>query len=156
MRRARRMAVDELAVDGEINLVPYLDIMVNLIMFMLMTYQVLVELHTISFNPPGSDPGPSTPHSFLTVVIADDRYLVLRDGQTVDVIPSTSTGYDTEGLQRALVAENHDIDPNLVVAATPDVPYGAIVRTLDAARQTADGKPLFPEVVLGAPTMAGK
>ena len=146
-RKLRPRDKDEL---GELNIVPYLDIMVNLIMFMLVTFQVLVELRTISFNPPGS--GPAGPvKAFLTVLVEQDRYLVLRNGASVRDLPNTPSGYDTVGLTGALVDENHGVDPNLVVAATPDVPYGAIVQTLDAARTSGDGTPLFPQIVLGAP-----
>jgi len=134
---------------GEINLVPYLDIMVNLIMFMLLTYQVLVELRLISFNPPAAGPGPAPGDKpkeetkMLTVVIYGAGFKLLTSDESAgtELVPKKNNDYDYAGLKDHLkeIKTAVKVDPHLVVVATPDVIYDTVVKTLDAARCDISG-----------------
>lgn len=146
---------------GEINLVPYLDIMVNLIMFMLLTFQVVAELKVINFNPPASGVGAGTPDPtkealLLTVMITSKGHVILtsNDGAGTQTVPKGAADYDyaklSEDLQKLQEMPNLNVDPeNLVVVAEPDITYDKVVATLDAARSKKDGTDLFPKVTLG-------
>jgi biopolymer transport protein ExbD len=150
--------------EGEINLVPYLDIMVNLIMFMLLTFQVLAELKMITFNPPasGGDDTVTTGDKdeekklMLTVMITKSGFQILTTDENAgkEVIPAKNDGdHDYADLTKRLERIRKDvtnIDENLIVVAEPDIIYDVVVKTLDATRTTADGKKdLFPKVTLG-------
>jgi biopolymer transport protein TolR len=148
---------------GELNLVPYLDIIVNLNMFMLLTFQVVLELKVINFNPPAS--GPSTdiagknvddPTVVLSVLITKSGHAITTtEAIGTKQVPLKGVDYDYAELEKQLEAlrdrTDIKIDPdNLIVVAEPAVTYDKVVATLDAARYRQDGKTeLFPHVTLG-------
>lgn len=146
--------------DAELNLVPYLDIMVNLIMFMLVTYQVAVELKLIQFNPPasGSDVSQGSNDQektvALNVIITHDNFQILTTGgDGKKIIPKRGSDYDYKALTAELTALKTNpelkVSESLMVVAEGDVVYDIVVQTLDATRATIDGKDLFPNVSLG-------
>src|SRR5215831_18031604 len=62
VRRKRKLVEDEES--HELNIVPYLDILVNLIMFLLVTQATLVSLGIVDVSAPSyaaAGPGPSNP-----------------------------------------------------------------------------------------------
>jgi biopolymer transport protein TolR len=75
---------------GELNIVPYLDIVVNLIMFLLVAQATMVALGVIDVTAPSyAPPGPSTtekpqdpdkPDLKLTIGIAEDGYYIAAKG----------------------------------------------------------------------------
>lgn len=148
---------------GELNLVPYLDIIVNLNMFMLLTFQVVLELKVINFNPPASGPstdivGKSTEDKtiVLTVMITKSGHMITTDADSgTKQVPMKTGDYDYVELEKQLedLRKRPDIkvDPdNLIVVAEPAITYDKVVATLDAARYMADGtSELFPHVTLG-------
>jgi biopolymer transport protein ExbD len=147
--------------DAELNLVPYLDIMVNLIMFMLVTYQVLAELKVIPFNPPASGPDtnigenkPDEPAAMLTVLItaAGFRILTTQADMGVETVPlAAGDKLDYAELSKRLsrIQKDNNIDPQLIVVAEPQIIYDVVVKTLDAIRTGPAGEELFPMVTLG-------
>jgi biopolymer transport protein ExbD len=168
-RRRFKQEEDSASV-GELNLVPYLDIMVNLIMFMLLTFQVLAELKIINFNPPasgsenqiGKQSDPNEKVVMLTVMITNQGYQILTNDDTLgkEIIPTTVTDGKKEHDYAKLTAQLIDIrkrlqvgttkvDDNLIIAAEPDIQYDVVVKTLDATRTKEDGTDLFPLVTLG-------
>ena len=163
MARSRFHKEEEHSIaDGELNLVPYLDIMVNLIMFMLLTFQVVAELKIINFNPPASGPGfdigSQSPEGeklvMLTVMITKEGFQVLtdRDDMGTEKVPLKNGDWDYDELSLRLDRVKKavaNIDENLIVVAESDVIYNTVVRTLDAARTSPDGHELFPRVTLG-------
>lgn len=148
---------------GELNLVPYLDIIVNLNMFLLFTFQVVLELRVINFNPPAS--GSSTDivgknqedkTVVLTVMITKAGHMITTDTESgTKQVPMKSGTYDFAQLETELegLRKRPDIhvDPdNLIVVAEPAITYDKVVATLDACRYMADGTTeLFPHVTLG-------
>jgi biopolymer transport protein TolR len=161
-RNRRRIPEDEHDIaDSELNLVPYLDIMVNLIMFMLLTFQVVLELKIIQFNPPASGAGgasadaPDEKPLLLTVMITGSGLRILTDNADAgaETIPMVDGKYDyaklSENLRRLKFDSGLKIDENLIIVAEPQIDYDTVVATLDAARATKDEKELFPHVTLG-------
>lgn len=161
--------------DGELNIVPYLDIMVNLIMFLLVAQATMVSLGMIdvtapTYGAPGPSAGadPSQQQLRLTVGIARDGFYIAakggvlpgeeaettgeltKDGVTrsAPTIPKKANGtYDYPALARKLrgIKTAFPKTTSVFVAAEPLTPYEAIVKTLDATREDAKGK-LFPNV----------
>lgn len=160
----RRIKEDEFNIsEGELNLVPYLDIMVNLIMFMLLTFQVVAELRIINFNPPASGgPGAGGEAAeeerklLLTVMITGSGHKLLTDDVDAgtQTVPLGADGkHDFTKLQADLQKLQENVPQidreNLVIVAEPQIEYELVVKTMDAARTTANGEDLFPNVTLG-------
>jgi biopolymer transport protein ExbD len=142
--------------EGELNLVPYMDIMVNLIMFMLVVTAYLVELREAPVLAPqyNSGAGQSTekPKAFLSVNIVPQGIVILGSNIAINqTIPVQNGQYAFDAFQQFLreTKDNpaYDISPNLVIAAQGTVPYKVIVKAMDAARQDKQGE-LFPGVTL--------
>lgn len=143
----------------DLNLVPYLDIMVNLIMFMLVTYQVVVELNLIQVNAPtrggtnALSDNPDEKPLILTVAITTQGFRILTTDVTAGTenIPMKGTDYDygelTIHLER--IKAGVKVDPHLIVTADPNIVYEKVVATLDAARKDSKGEDLFPKVTFG-------
>ena len=79
---------------GELNLVPYMDIMVNLIIFMLFTMSGFVQMKVINVSLPAidtgatnSEPPPEEPEKKLAIVLAilDKKgFIISLNGQIVN------------------------------------------------------------------------
>jgi biopolymer transport protein ExbD len=154
---------------GELNLVPYLDITVNLVMFMLLSITGLLEFASINVNAPkyggGAGVGDTTEKRLLlTVAISKKGFFIAGAGAILGqeetpsapastagepTIPLRGTEYDFASLTEKL-AQVKAAFPNetkVIFAADPDVRYETVVRTMDAAREH-EGKPLFYDVSL--------
>src|SRR5689334_15016682 len=110
MSRTRLQKSDE--AEGELNIVPYLDILVNLILFLLVTQSTLIALGVIdvtapTFVPPG--PGPSTTSSALklTIGIAHDGFFIAAKGGVLpgDGGPTIARSKDGSFDYRALTSK---------------------------------------------------
>ena len=137
---------------GELNVVPYLDIMMNLIMFMLLSVTGFVVLGMIPATLWTSRPMPSTraaPQAISVTISERDGFLVDGWGAS-ERISKRGAAYDYRALTDVLREFKAEV-PNatrVVVAADPGVEYAVLVHTLDAARETADHRPLFFDVAL--------
>lgn len=143
----------------ELNLVPYLDIMVNLIMFLITITAYIVEMKQATVLAPGGG-GPCVgencgdkPKVFLTITVLDQGYAVLSsDAASVPAWQADKVNgdYPYGALQAQLrtYKENYDLADNLIVAADSQVPYKVVIKTLDAAREDGAGG-LFPGVTFG-------
>ncbi len=159
---------------GELNIVPYLDIMINLIMFLLVIQATLVSLGMIDVTAPSySVAGPSANQENqgdqlrLTVgVSAEGFYIAAKGGvlpgeentpteltadgvtRSPPTIPKRPDGtFDFPGLARKLrtIKTAFPGATSVYVAADDNTPYEIIVKTLDATREDAQGL-LFPNV----------
>ena len=171
----RLSAQKELAPDeegGELNIVPFLDIIMNVLMFVLATVSVTF---TSSFDtmPPrsgGSGRAPTTPSLGLTITIVPEGFSVKAKGGNVatgcdDIGPGLAVGKapNDQGMQdydyRKLTAcvrklknssEDFKDENQVVITANPEIPYQTVVGVIDAVRRTDEGEDLFPEVNFGA------
>lgn len=170
-KKRGRIHFDDEHIDGEINIVPYLDIMVNLIMFLLMVQVTSIALGMINVNAPSyAPPGPATqgpkPKKTLrlTVGIAADGFYIAAKGGVLPgatpeseqpeeakrkpTIPKLANGkYDFKALTRKLRSIKNvfpDVEA-IYVAADDTTAYQDIVKTLDASRSDSTGT-MFPNV----------
>ncbi len=148
---------------GELNIVPFLDIVVNLMLFLLATSAVTMAVAQIEVDVPGTCGGRDCPEIEpgldLTATITD-RGVVLsgHDGfvapgceQTSSAAVTTIAGHDYEAL-RACAERLHaayPIERSVIITADPAVEYEHVIATMDAMRGSDDA-PLFPGVRLAA------
>ena len=156
-RFRRDLAKAEEAEDegGEINLVPFLDIVVNVIMFLLATITQVVALGNINVSSPGyadavpaqAQPAtPDEPKLNLNVTVSDTGFIIAGSGGVLydnDVpgklptIPKRGRDYDfarlTEMMNRLKAAYP---DENVaILGANAGIPYEIVVRTMDSVRE---------------------
>lgn len=158
---------------GELNIVPYLDIMVNLTMFMLVSMTSVIQFGILnvaapSYGPPqaAQQQAAKKPDLLLTVAISTKGFFVAGSGgvlgatpqQKVDpknappTIPLLASGkYDYTTLTRKMVDIKNGFpdESKVILMADQAVPYEVLVATMDAIRDDA-GRRLFYDVVLGA------
>jgi len=145
----------------ELNLVPYLDIMVNLIMFLITITAYIVEMRQSTVLAPGGDSGPcqgadcnKETKPFLTITVLNQGFALLSSKP--DQIPAwqadkVNGDYPYGQLQKTLreYKENYpNLAENLIIAADNKVPYKVVMTTMDAAREDSAGG-LFPGVTFG-------
>lgn len=145
--------------EQELNLVPYLDIMVNLIMFMLTVTAYIVELRQApvlvpAYDNSGGGAGDVKQEAYLSVVISPKSFAILSS--TPDAIPADELVKDANGeypyarLTQTLRSyrAQYNVLNNLQIVPLPTVPYSVLVATMDAARSDQQGD-LFPGITLG-------
>ena len=152
---------------GELNIVPFLDIITNVLMFVLATVSVTFTA-TIDTNPPraggaGARP-PTTPSLSLTILVVPDGFSVKARGGNVApgcsdagpglAVPKAGGDYDYTQLNscvKRLKALSPDFkeETQVTISANPNIPYQAIVSTIDAVRRADTGEDLFPDVNFG-------
>ncbi|MGD0675211.1 MAG: biopolymer transporter ExbD [Polyangiaceae bacterium] len=175
--RVRRLSTPrELSPDeegGELNIVPFLDIITNVLMFVLATISVTFTT-MIDSQPPrasGSSSRPPTkPSLSLNIIVIDKGFIVSAFGQRIGegcqgpgsgVAVGLKTGdgqqdYDYGSLSACArrlknqVAEAAD-ETAATVTANKDIPYQVIISTIDAIRRSDDGQELFPDINFGVP-----
>ncbi len=136
---------------GELNLVPYLDIVTTLtILFLAITAYAAeaFDLHRLDTDVPGYTPvGDGSP---LRVDVEHDGFRVVS-GDRVSRLPREADAYPYTALTRELRALRPGTDgsASAVVTASSGVPYATVVATLDAMRSDEAGA-IFPRVALGA------
>jgi biopolymer transport protein TolR len=164
---------------GELNIVPYLDIVTNLVMFMLLSMTGLISLGVVNVSAPKiagdgavqAQPAGAQPRLLLTVAISRRGFYVAgasgvpgADAPAVDparppTVPLRADGrYDYEALNREMqrVKERYPKETNVIFSAEADVPYDALIETMDACREarvarpdgTIERRPLFFDVSL--------
>lgn len=168
-RRSKVHDPDPSEIVGELNIVPFLDIVVNLIMFLLATSEAVLAIVQIEAQLPqlgGKSGGgvAAEPGLNLNVTLTDTGIIVTGSGgklapgcQTVTsgaVITVPMSGkdvYDWKGLTDCAVQikTKYTSEKDVIVGADPMVHYEHVVAAMDALR--SDGKQeLFPSVLLSA------
>lgn len=161
---------------GELNLVPYLDIVTNVMLFLLATITSGLILGNINSALPdyvepvaGMTAPPQNPEEQsiqLVVAVTKSEIQVFSlsglEGtlqQPKARIPATKPGREYEFAKLTEVAQDivkrhwpekgsrPEASEEVILMADPEVPYSAIVSTMDALRQAGDGTRLFPAVL---------
>lgn len=159
---------------GELNIIPYLDILMNLIIFILLSMSGLATFGILNVNAPSfgaesSGGGPDDkPPLLLTVAIAPNGFYlaatggvlpgvaegsVAAPGQGAPTIAKTPAGeYDYPALNSKMkeIKTAFPTESKVIIAADKDIQYEVLVTTMDSLRETSDHKLLFPDVTLGA------
>lgn len=167
LRRERERLEEEAEESGEINLVPYLDIVTNILMFLLVTISTMVVVGNIeiatpqrSTNGPGTDPDPEEqPPLNLTVAITGKGFIVAGSGGVLfeDDIPNklptipklSGDRYNYEALQKLLVKikKQYPAEKQVILAANPDIQYEIVIGAMDVLRVGPEDELLFPSVL---------
>lgn len=171
-RKAKPKEVDPGEEGGELNIIPFLDIITNVLMFLLATITTVFTA-TISVPAPRASTGPSAPGQSdevnITVKVVREGYIVgapggfLQPGCTAVsnaalTVPLVGGQHDAAGLTRCMQAIRNNPEwrselanrRNIQVAVNGDVPYHVLVTTLDALRESRPGaRDLFTEPALG-------
>lgn len=151
---------------GELNIVPFLDIIMNVLMFVLATVSVTFTA-TIDTFPPRAGAGaraPTTPTLGLTILVVPDGFSMKARGGNVApgcndtgpgiAIPKKDGHYDFDAL-KACAAKLKSAAPEfkdemgVTISANPPIPYQAVISTMDAVRKNEAGEDLFPDVTFG-------
>jgi biopolymer transport protein ExbD len=162
---------------GELNIVPYLDIVVNLVMFMLLSMTGLISLGVLNVSAPkisgegaGATQTEDKPKLLLTVAVGKQGFYVAgaggvlgKDSSTADTtrpptIPLRDGNYDFAALteQMKTIKAQFPNETQVILSADADVIYETLIKTMDACRESVsklpDGrierKPLFFDVSL--------
>jgi biopolymer transport protein ExbD len=134
--------------EGELNLIPYMDIMVNLLVYVVVLVPMVTlgaaPVSTSGYGPDGAKRPPA-----LGVVIGTDGFAIQRDEETVATIARDGGDYPVAALATELrtLRDAGGVDETLTLGADPRVPYVTLVKTLEAVRTDARGD-LFPKVAL--------
>ena len=141
---------------GELNLVPYLDIMVNLTLFMLVSMTSVIQFGILNVSAPtygaaaAAEPR-KKPDLLLTVAISTKGFIVAGSGGQQPMISLLEGKYDYAALTRKMieVKDQYPEESKVILTADQTVPYEVLVATMDAVRDH-EGRKLFYDVVLGA------
>jgi biopolymer transport protein TolR len=166
VRRAlARAAAAPSETGGELNIVPLLDVVMNLIVFLMATMAAATALAMIvSAMPPlGPSRGTERVPLGLGVVLTSEGIVVtsargkyatgcatFAEGRVVTV-PIDGGGYDWSALGECLgaIKSAHPDETEIAVSAEPLVAYEDLVGAMDAARASGE-RELFPEVLVSA------
>lgn len=166
IRRAARLAArqggDE-AAQGELNITPFLDVVVNLVLFLLATTAAVLSTTELEVRLPSY--GRGDPAGLRLSVTLTDRGAVVstREGVlgpgctapgprgSVAVAPAADGGLDAAALAAcaATLHARSPADRSVILAADPLVPYAEVVAAMDALRGPAEA-PAFRDVLLSA------
>ena len=161
---------------GELNIVPYLDVVVNLVMFMLLSMTGLLALGVLNVSAPkigdaaSASAAESQPKLLLTVAIGKEGFYVAgaggvlgQDAPSPDIsrpptIPLRNCKHDYLALteQMKKIKEQFPNETAVILSADPEIVYDVLIQTMDACREARvtgpDGamerKPLFFDVSL--------
>src|SRR5512138_1489749 len=172
----RRIREEEHA--GELNIVPYLDVVVNLVMFMLLSMTGLIALGVLNVSAPkiggdaaGAGAADNQPKLLLTVAIAKQGFYVAGAGGVLGqdaatpsstrppTIPLRTDGkYDFAALSEQMkkIKDQFPNETAVILSADPEIVYDVLIQTMDACREatvtrpdgTSERRPLFFDVSL--------
>lgn len=137
----------------DLNLVPYLDIMTNLVMFLLASSALVVPLREAPILVPSTvSTGGGGP--FLTVALTDAGVSILTSDASVARVDlardAVTHQLPYDALTRALrdYKDSGALADAVTLVADRSTPYAEVVATMDAARRDEQGL-LYPGVELG-------
>src|SRR6478672_7533996 len=159
MRRMREHVEEIEEEAGELNLVPYMDIVTNIIIFLLASVVNQVSLTNINVTVPAISSGggsaadnepPPKPPLNLTVSVGASGFTVAASGGVLPIVPKLPTGqYNYKALTdklREIKSNPSNADETKAnFSADANIAYDVVIATLDAMRQAEDGKILFPD-----------
>jgi biopolymer transport protein ExbD len=147
---------------SEINLVPYMDIVTNIIIFLLASVVNQVALGNVNVSSPtlaagggAAEEQPQKPPLNLTVTVGGTGFTIAASGGVLPLISKTPAGqYDYKQLTKKLLEIKSDPanteETKVNFNADANIAYDVVVATLDAMRQDEGGKVLFPDVTFAA------
>lgn len=164
-KRGKPKELDPSEVVGELNIVPFLDIVMNLIMFLLATTEAVLLISQIESDLPkiahGRSKGDIATPLNLNVTVVDGGVIVSGSGGKLargctgidsgrDItVPKKGKDYDWSGLTECAsrVKQQYHDERSVTVSADPQVEYEYVVAAMDAVRNRGKD-PLFPDVMI--------
>ncbi len=153
---------------GELNIVPFLDIVMNILIFVLATVAVTFTA-TIETNPPASK-GSGVRQEIasealnLSVFIVSDGFSIKASGGNIapgcqgigggNAVPKIGANYDFAALTtcaarlKGLSPEFAD-ETQATITANPGVEFQTVIAVMDALRDTPTGDALFQNIQFG-------
>ena len=128
--------------NAELNITAFMNLMVVLVPFLLMT-AVFSQVSILNMNlPTGVSetlPTEEEPPKALEVIIRTDRFDVLeRNSGLLKSIPNTADGYDylelNTYLQQVKSHPEFNTDTGITLLMEMETPYDALIQTMDAVR----------------------
>jgi biopolymer transport protein ExbD len=163
MRRMRDHNEELEEEHGEINLVPYMDIVTNIIIFLLASVVNQVSLGNVNVTVPVLSSGggasdqeqPEKPPLNLTVSVGASGFTVAASGGVLPIIPKLPNNqYDYKSLTAKLLeiksSPENAQETKANFNADAITSYDIVIATLDAMRQDDNGKVLFPDIAFAA------
>ena len=170
----RKIRPKEEEESGELNIIPYLDILMNLIIFILLSMTGLATFGILNVNAPnyggaGADgQNEDKPPLLLTVAISPRGFYLAATGGVLPGVEGAVPAAPGEGVPTVAKAADGSFDyvalntkmkeiktafpteSKVIIAADKDIQFEVLVMTMDALRETSDHKLLFPDVTLGS------
>jgi biopolymer transport protein TolR len=165
-KRTKEAHLDPSEMVGELNIIPFLDIVVNLIMFLLATTEAVLLISQIESDLPKIARGANRPSDVATplnlnVTVTETGVIVSGSGgklapgcTAIDqgralTVAKKGKDYDWPGLTDcvARVKQQYQSEHSVTVSADPQVQYEYVVAAMDAVR-TKGKDPLFPDVLI--------
>jgi len=152
---------------GELNLVPYMDIMVNLIMFILLSMTSFIQMKIINVSVPAigddtmeaADKDDEKTLAIVVGIVDKKGFIISVDGNFMEgtppnepTIPNLADGkYDFAMLTTKMAKVKSMDSKQTALTIVPDkrIDYSTLVKTMDAIRRDVGGQVLFPDVLLG-------
>jgi biopolymer transport protein ExbD len=161
MRRMREHFDEAQEESGEINLVPYMDIVTNIIIFLLASVVNQVPLGTVNASSPtfgggGGAGEEEKPSLNLTVTVGNSGFTLAGSGGVMPAIPKLPNGeYDYVALTTKLtdIKNQYKDETKATFNADAGTAYEIVIKTLDAMREDKDGHMLFPDIIFAAGIM---
>jgi biopolymer transport protein ExbD len=150
--------IPEFEAHREIELVPYLDVMMNLVIFMLVTIASFMPLGILNIFPPtisrdaeASQPKPGESMNLTVAIDMAAGFRVVGSGAALPIVPKKATGdFDFDALTERLaeIKKNYPNERSVNLTADATVRYETVIKTMDAMR--SKGKDiLFDDVKIG-------
>jgi biopolymer transport protein ExbD len=155
---------------AELNITAFMNLMVILVPFLLIT-AVFSRLTVLELNLPGSssEPVEQQDQTFqLEIIVRQDKIEVGdRNQGLLGIYPNTDTGYDYAALAEKLaqLKERYPTKTDASILLEQDISYDTIVQVMDTVRVTQvveeeegriDRTDLFPDISIGdAPVVEG-
>lgn len=157
--------------DDELNIVPFLDIVVNLIMFLLMVTssiafysQVEAQLPSYGRGGSGARAANENPLNLSVNLTANGIIVAGSGGKLAPGCNNTTTGrvltvpkvaggdYDWDALRTCAqrVKAQFADEVRVTISAEDTIEYQHVIFAMDAVRDDGEGNELFPEVLLSA------
>ena len=140
MIRSRRGGRRRNTETAEINITAFMNLMVILVPFLLIT-AVFSRLAVLELNLPGSSTEPADPQEELVfqleVIVREGRIEVGdRNVGALGIYPNSDTGYDYEALSKKLaeIKESYPEKTDAAILLEADIPYDTLVQVMDRVR----------------------
>jgi len=169
-RLSRPKELEEGEEAGELNIIPFLDIIMNVLMFVLATVAVTFTA-TIDSTPPslggkGVRSAVQSNALNLAVFVVNEGFSLKASGGNIATgctapgpglaVPKAGNDYDYPGLTdcaKRLKDSSGDFkdETQVTITANPGIDYQTLIRAIDALRRSKEGEDLFPDVHFGVP-----